>query len=311
MKAKVIIGRYMSRVLFAIFYVLDIFVIYRITGNITYTAIGAIAILAILTIQMGISLLMLKAHPIKNSSRGDAEYLQSCMNEVMNRSVASGRKRCKVYLWITENESLNSYAVGWNIIVNKSMLRLGDRKMLEASLAHQLSHVYNFDTVFAALLKLNVFVGMCALCFSLFGTAVVIILIVALIFGLIFSSWIGFTVGAIFGKALKWCFGLITRAYYYTCKAFSSFLYRRQEYEADRFLAFLGKDYSRAMVNLFRLEERMERHAVQTSWIEDMLNDSPSRYRRTVQFERIEEEIERLELERRSYEVMPYENPFV
>jgi Uri superfamily endonuclease len=64
------------------------------------------------------------------------------------------------------------------------------------------------------------------------------------------------------------------------------------------------------MVGMFRLEERMERHAVQTSWIEDFLDDSPSHYRRIVQFERMEEEIAWLEQAEQNYEVMPYENPF-
>ena len=125
---------------------------------------------------------------------------------------------------------------------------------------------------------------------------------------MIFSSWIGFTVGTIMGKAIKWLFGLVMRAFYYTTKVFSSFLCRRQAFEADRYTALLG--YSRAMVGMFRLEERMERHAVQTSWIEDLLDDSPSHYRRIVQFERMEEEIARLEQAEHNYEVMPYENPF-
>lgn len=310
MKGRIFLGRCMSRVLFAILYFLDVAGMYYFTGDISYTAIGALAILAVLGIQMGVSLLTLRAHSIQNSPRADANYLQSCMNEVMNRSTAAGRKRIKIRLWIADNESLNCYTVGQSIIVNRSMLRLGDRTMLEACLAHQLSRVYNWDSVFSALLKLNIFCGMCALGLSLFGSAVAIILIVALIFGLIFSSWIGFTVGTLFGKAIKWCFSLVMRAFYYVSKAFSAFLCRRQNFEADRFVALIGKDYSRAMVNMFRLEERMERHAVQRSWIEDLLDDNPSHYRRTVQFERIEEEIARLEQTRQNHELMPYENPF-
>lgn len=308
MKGKIYFARGMSRVLLTVLYAFDIAGIYYITGDILYTAIGAAIILCIMTIQMGVCLLTLRAHSIKNSPRGDANYLQSCMDEVMRRSVAVGRRRKIIHLWIADNEALRCYSVGNNIIVNKSMLRLGDRTMLEAGLANQLSRVYNWDSIFSLLLKLNVFAGMCLLGLSLFGSAVAIILIVALIFGMIFSSWIGFTVGTIMGKAIKWCFGLVMRAFYYTTKVFSAFLCRRQAFEADRYTALLG--YSRAMVGMFRLEERMERHAVQTSWIEDLLDDSPSHYRRIVQFERMEEEITRLEQNEHNYEVMPYENPF-
>jgi len=309
MKVKSIFARSMSRVLFAVFYMLDIAGIYYFTGDISYTVIGATAILAILAVQMGMCLLTLKAHSIRNSPRGDSNYLQSCMDEVMRRSVSVGRKQKTVHLWIADNEALRCYAVGNHIIVNKSMLRLGDRTMLEAELAHQLSRVYNWDSVFSSFLKLNIFAGMCILGLSMFGWAVVTILIASLIFGIFFSSWVGFTVGTAIGKAVKWCFNLVMRAFYYISKAFSAFLCRRQAFEADRYTALLG--YSRAMMSLFQLEERMERHAVQTSWIEDFLDDNPSHYRRIVQFERMEEEIARLEQIEHNYEVMPYENPFI
>ena len=206
MKVKSILGRYMSRVLFIFFYTLDIVRIYYLTGDILYTAIGAAVILGVLAIQMGVSLLTLRVHSVKNSSRGDANYLLSCMDEVINRSVAVGRKRKKIHLWIADNESLNCYTVGRSIVVNRSMLRLGDRRMLEACLSHEYSHVLNYDSFFTAILELNIFVGLCGLGLSLFGVAVAIVLIVALVFGLIFSSWIGFTIGTIFGKAIKWCF---------------------------------------------------------------------------------------------------------
>lgn len=308
MKGKIYFARAMSRVLLTVLYALDIAGIYYITDDILYTVIGAAIILFVLAVQTGISLLTLRAHSIKNSTHGDVNYLQSCMEEVMRRSIVVGRKRIKVYLWIADNEALRCYSVGNNIIVNKSMLRLGDRTMLEANLANQLSRVYNWDSVFSLFLKLNIFASICLLGLSLFGTAVAIILIVALIFGLIFSSWIGFTVGAITGKAIKRCFGLVMRVFYYITKVFSSFLCRRQSFEADRFTALLG--YSRAMVSMFRLEERMEQHAVQTSWIEDLLDDSPSHYRRIVQYERMEEEIARLEHTGYNYEALPFENPF-
>lgn len=307
MKAKIIFGKYLSRALLALLYSADIMGIYYLTGDVTYTLVGAICIPLILMAQVGVSLLILKAHSLSNSPRSDANYLRSCMDEVMNRSVMAGRKRRKIRLFVADNESLNCYTVGQSIVVNKSMLRLGDRTMLEASLAHQLSKVYNLDSEFSSLLKLNIFAGMCILGLSLFGAAVAVVLLLALIFGLIFSSWVGFTVGTIFGKVMKWCFDLMMRVYYYISKAFSSFLCRCQEFEADRFVSQLN--YSRAMVNLFQLEERMEHHAIQKSWIEDLLDDSPSHYRRTVQLERMEEAIARHQQEHGNQIVVPYDNP--
>ena len=135
---------------------------------------------------------------------------------------------------------------------------------------------------------------------------VIVILIVALVFGIVFSSWVGFTIGTIIGKALKWFFGLIKRGYYYICKAFAALLYRRQEFEADRFAVLLG--YSQAMINFFQLLERTKQHAIQTSWIEDLLNDHPSNYRRVVEIQKLNNEINREE--RETNENLPYENPF-
>lgn len=309
MRKKFYFSRYMSKVLFMLLYLMDIFFLYYLTGDICYTTAGGLGIFVILAIQTGISLMTLKAHSLKHSPMATAQYLQSCMDEVMRRSVAVRRKQKKIRLWIADNESLNCFAVGQNIVVNKSMLRLGDRSMLEGCLSHELSHVYNMDSAFTTLLELNLFIGLCTLCLVLFGAGAGIVLVISILFSVFFSSWAGFTAGSISGKLLKFCFGLITRAFYYISKLFSAFLYRRQEFEADRYAALLG--YSQAMINLFQLEERTEHHAVQTSWIEDLLNDHPSNYRRIIQFEKIEEEIARIQpITTNNSQIIPYQNPF-
>lgn len=308
MKVKIMFARGMSRVLFLLLYIADIAVIYHLTGDASYTAIGASAILVLMGIRMGVSLLVLRAHSLRNYRGDDVRYLQSCMDEVMERSVSIGRKRTKVRLFIADNASLNCFTVGRSIVVNRGIMELGDRTMLEANLGHELSHVYNLDSYFAALLEMNIFAGLCVLGLSLFGMAVAVVLIAALIFGLIFSSWIGFTAAALLGKAAKGFIQLVRRIYYYFFKAFSAFLYRRQEFEADRYTALLG--YSRAMVGFFSLNERVERKAVQTSWMEDLLNDHPSDYRRIVQFEKMSEQIVLLEQARREEELLLDDNPF-
>lgn len=90
--------------LLTVLYAFDIAGIYYITGDITHTVIGAAAILCILAIQMGVCLLTLSAHSIKNSPWDDANYLQNCMNEVMRRSITIGRRHKKINLWIMETE---------------------------------------------------------------------------------------------------------------------------------------------------------------------------------------------------------------
>lgn len=308
MRGKIFLARIMSRLFFVILYSLDIVFIHHLTNSILYTSISAVVILIALIIQMGISLLFLKAHSIKNATLSDANYLQSCMDEVMNRSVSIGRRRKKIRLWIADNESINCYTVGQSIVVNKSMLRLGDSSMIEACLSRELSKVYNYDWFFSALLKLNVLAGMCLLVLTLFGTSVVIILIAVIIFSIIFSAWAGFAIGTMIGKLLKFLSKLIISAFYYTSKVFSVLLCRRQELEADRFAVLLG--YSNAIVNLFYLKEQLERHAVQTTWIEDLLNNCPSNYRRIAQIEKIQAQITRLEQEQLNREMIIYENPF-
>lgn len=308
MKNKIFISRYLSKVFTFALFLFDLICIFRLTGNHIYTAAGAAIIPIIISLKMGIDLLMLKAHSLRNSCISDEYYLQSCIDEVMNRSMSIGRKPMKVRLWIADNESLSCYTVGRSIVVNKSMLRLGDRAMLEGALSHELSHVYNLDSLFASLLEINLVAALCVLGLCLLGASAVIVLVTVIIFGLIFSSWIGFTAGTFLGKAMHNLNRIAVRAFYYICKGCSAFLYRRQEFESDRFAGLLG--YSNAMISLINLNERMNRRAVQTSWTEDLLNKHPSDYLRIVQFERIKDEIDRAEQQYENNGDLPYNNPF-
>lgn len=306
MKRKITIARTLSRVLFAVTYTLDVVGLYSLSGDIFFALCGAVTIWLILFAQMGISLLSLRVHSLANSRRGDAEYLKSCMDEVLNRSVSVGRKRKSIRLWIADNESLNAFNIGNNIIVNRSLLRLGDRNMLEGLIAHELSHAYCCDWWFISLLSLNVFVGMCYLGVTFLSVSIVVFIIVALIIGLLFSLWLGFIAGGYAVKFIKACFRLFTRGLYYVTKLFSAFLSRRQENEADRYSCLLG--YGNAMICFFRLSERAERHAVEKSWIEDLLSDHSTNYVRANRIERLQDEINRQEEER--FGALPYENPF-
>lgn len=306
MNCKITIARSLSRVLFATLYIIDVVGLYYISGDVSLAASGAAAIWVILFIQMGISLLSLRVHSLANCKRGDAGYLKDCMDEVLSRSEYVGRKRKKIRLWIADNESLNAYNIANNIIVNRSLLQLGDMNMLEGLLAHELSHSYCCDWWFAALLSLNIFIGICYAGAAFFGVAIVIFLIVALLVGLLFSSWLGVIAGGYAFKFIKSCFKLFTRGFYYVTKLLSAFLSRRQENEADRYACLLG--YGSALLNFFRLAERVERHSVEKSWIEDLLSEHPTNYVRANRIERMQEAINRQEEE--LHEALPYENPF-
>lgn len=307
MKTKIMVARSMSRILFCILYIADVYIIYCVTKDIPKSCIGAAGIWLVLLIQMWIHLLSLKAHSLNNSSRADVNYIQGCMEEVVRRSDSIGRKTY-VRLWVADNESLNCFTVGHNIIVNKGLLRLGDRSMIEGCLCHEYSHVLNGDYFFAALLNVNIFIGLSVLGIIHIGAAAVIVLVAALVFGIIFSSWIGYIMGSVVGKGVKKMFGLFMRLYYYIFKIFSAFLYRVQENEADRYVGILR--YSGSMISFLHLSERMERHSVQTSWVEDLLNDHPSKYRRIVRLERIEEEISGQERMMNPYQMIHHDNPF-
>lgn len=289
MRGKIFAARYFSRVFLILLYALDIIVIFRLSGNPMYSLIGAILIPCIIGIQLALNLLTLNAHSIKNVTRDDAIYLKNCMDEVMKRSIAIGRKRINIRLYIADNDSLNAYTVGRNIVVNRSLLRLGDRSILEGILAHELSHAYNYDSFFKALLELNIFAVICLLTLVFFGTAIITVLIIVIIFGVVFSSCVGFTIGTFVGKLMKHFFRLFICVFNFVSRLFAAFLYRRQEFEADRFAVLL--EYGRSMINFFTLEEHTEHSAIQTSWIENLLNDHPSNYRRIVQIERFEEKI--------------------
>ena len=302
------IARCMSRVIFAVLYLTDLYFILRVTKDLYAVGIGAGAIWVLIAAQTGFNLISLKAHSLSSAVRTDANYVQICMDEVIRRSVSVGRKSKKAHLWIADNESMKCYTVGNNIVINRSMLRLGDSSMLEGCLAREYSHILNADYYLKALVNINV---LCLLCFAglmSFGTAAVIVLISAVVFGIIFSACAGFIMGSVIGKALKKIFGLLLRVYYYICKAISAALCKKQVYEAYRYSALLG--YSSGMRYYLRLLERTDQRAVQTSWAEDLLNDQPSNYRIMAQLDRIEAEISRQETERGNHQITYQNNPF-
>lgn len=307
MKVKSFLARWMSRTLFLIFYLLDIAGFYYLTGNLQYTAAWVAAIWIILAIRTGFTLITLKAHSVKNATYSDAAYLQNCMEEVLSRSTAIGRQRIKIRLYIADNESLNCYAVGRrSIVVNRSMLRLGDRSILESDLGHQLSHIYNMDPLFLSILEFNLFIGIFSFGLALFVASTAVILITALIFGMFFSSWIGYTIGTTAGKAIKKCFSLILRGFYYVHKTISALLCRCQNFEADNYSVWLG--YANGLLTLLQLQESRQRYAIETSWIEDLLCCEPSHYRRASHILNLKHEIDMLE--EAGYEALPYENLF-
>lgn len=308
MKTRITIARCMSRVIFAVLYLTDLYFIFRVTNDIYAACIGVGAILVLIAAQTGFNLISLKAHSLSSATRTDANYVQRCMDEVVRRSVSIGRKRKNARLWIADNEALKCYTVGNNIVVNKNMLRLGDSSMLEGCLACEYSHILNGDYWLKALVNINVLSLLCFIGLMSFGAAIGIVLLAVIVFGMIFSSWTGFIMGSVFGKVLKKFFGLLLRSYYYICKGFAAFIYKRQAFEADRYSGLLG--YSNGMRSYLRLMERMDQRAVQTSWTEDLLNDKPSNYRRISQFDRIEEEISRQEAERENHRITHHNNPF-
>ncbi len=250
MKFISFVSRYMSRVLFAVVYVLDILISYYAYGPETALLVS-LGIFFGISLQSLLALAFLRAHSLKNSESDKAALLEQCMEEVISQY---GKNR-KVKLYISDDNSPNAYTVGYSIVVSRGLLDTRNTSMIKALLSHSYSHILNCDSIFAALVQLN----------SIFVTLFVGISFLSLSMGVVIFGFIIITAicsgfwGIFFGRHLKDGMQFLRRntfkAVCFILNFISVMLTRMQESEADRFCVRLGlsnglKDYLEQFQNV-------------------------------------------------------------
>lgn len=274
---------YLSRILFIVLFVFDAFLIYYVFKDPAACAFGAGAILIAVALLIPFTRASLKAHPIAQAQKYDRDYLTDCYNRVMGVCVKAGYKNINVPLYISDSMTCNAFAVGGSIVVTRGLLDRGHRGYLEAILAHELGHIYHYDSYIKALIEITIVAVLGITLFFILGVIIAFTIIIALFFGFLSSGFLGYAVGMQLWRALKALLSLMLRVYRFIFKAVAAFLYRRQEYLADYFAAEAG--YSRPLISFLKASETDTITVYEKPFSETLLDCHPPVYRRIARLE--------------------------
>src|SRR5216684_1973435 len=187
------------------------FVIGELSGGIGYAIAGAI-VLGVLGVLAALYSYYFGAATVLSAvgaKEADPKQFQQLYNIVQTLSIGDGLPVPKVY--IIDDPSPNAFATGRDpqhaaVTVTTGLLQMMNREELEGVLAHEMSHIKNFDV--RLLLVVTTMIGLAAIIASIFwnsvgrmrlrGQGAVVVLAVGLIFTLI-----AFIVGPVMQLALS------------------------------------------------------------------------------------------------------------
>src|SRR2546426_1586328 len=196
---------------FLLVWLLAGFVIGEFAGGLNYAITGAI-ILGILGVLAALYSYYLGSATVLSAvgaHEADPQQFQQLYNIVQTLAIGDGLPVPKVY--IIEDPSPNAFATGRDpqhaaVTVTTGLLQMMNREELEGVLAHEMSHIKNFDV--RLLLVVTTMIGMAALIASAFwnsvgrmrmrGQGALIVLAIGIVFTLI-----AFLVGPLMQLALS------------------------------------------------------------------------------------------------------------
>src|ERR1700704_4652105 len=200
-------------VLFVAFWLLAGFVVGEFGGGSITTAVGGAILLGILGICAALYSYYLGSATVLSAAgahEADRGQFQQLYNIVETLAIGDGIPPPKVY--IIEDASPNAFATGRDpqhaaVTVTTGLLQMMNREELEGVLAHEMSHVKNYDV--RLLLVVTTMIGLAALIASMYwngamrirsrdGRAVLVVFAIGIIFTLI-----AFIVGPIMQMALS------------------------------------------------------------------------------------------------------------
>ena len=221
--------------------VFDFIGIYNLFQN-AYIAGIAVGIIAVYVLFGGyIAISKENAVNIKNIpvyQRNKLEAAKTQLAADVKSDCGADISGLKLYL-VPDDDDMNATAYGFNCVsVTRATLDNTDPIMLNAVLAHEISHILNFDAEFnrAVFCSVTLLVGT----LSVMSFAVIaIISIIFLIFSC-FGSLIGVMAFRGTTKAIKGLFGLLQRGIVMSYNLLLSLLSRHAEYRSDKFSCRLG-----------------------------------------------------------------------
>ena len=200
-------------VMFLLVWLLGGFVIGELAGGALTSAIGGMVALGVLGLIAALYSYYLGSATVLaavGAHEADRAQYQQLYNIVETLSIGSGMPVPKVY--IMDDPSPNAFATGRDpkhaaVTVTTGLLQMMNREELEGVLAHEMSHVKNYDV--RLLLVVTTMIGMAALIASVFwngalrvrmrdGRAILVVFAIGIIF-----TVIAFLVGPIMQMALS------------------------------------------------------------------------------------------------------------
>lgn len=144
-----------------------------------------------------------------------------------------------IKLYLIPDDDINATAYGFNCIsVTRGTLDNTDPITLNAVLAHEVSHILNFDAEFNRAVFCSVTLVVALLSILSFAIATIIFLI-SIVFGC-FRSCLGVTAYRCAKKATRNIFNVLQRIIILTYRSLLSLISRYAEYRSDKFSFTLG-----------------------------------------------------------------------
>ena len=274
------IARYLSQIFCFLIYMLDVYFAY-LAGGWEFAVISLFGIIAVMEILFGLALVFLKAHSLKKSRASDAALLEQCMNEIM---VQSGKKR-KIKLYISDDNSLNVYTVGYSIVVSRGLLSSRDTTMIKALLSHNVSHVLYSNCIFSTLLQINLLSVVIFFAASFFEASFIFAGMIFIVLCCVSSFWNGYVFGGNVKKILCRISSFLVKLLFSISRIICCLLTMPQEFEGDAFAVSLG--YSYALKDFLEYTGNISHKQNFAEFILGITH--PSNERRIVRIEKIEQ----------------------
>lgn len=219
----------------------DFIVIYGLFKDI-YIALGIVGAITLYTIFGGYFALLkdsaISSQKLPSYQRSIFETAKSQLVTDVKSTTGNNISRIKLYL-VPGDDEMNATAYGCNCIsVTRGTFDNADSITLNAVLAHEISHILNFDAEFnrAVFCSVTLLIG----AFSVMSFTTVTIVFLGFLVLSCFRSWFWVIAFRGISKIIRGMFDLIQRGIIMTYRSVLSLINRHAEYRSDRYSCLLG-----------------------------------------------------------------------
>lgn len=239
---------------------IDFITVYSIFGNYVIAAVVTSIISFYVCIGGYISLLKERAVHIDKISVYEKDRLINAklqLVEDLKKYNGINISKLKIYL-ISEDEGMQATAYGCGCVsVSNGTLRNVDPVTLRSVLAHEVSHIINFDPEFNRAIFCSITLVVATL--GIMSTATIVIVFFIFLLLNCFRSWIGVMAFSGMTKLISGSFKFIQKSIVVMYNSVLNLIKRHSEYRSDMFSCYLG--YGVQLSNFLRIAAPDEHQA--------------------------------------------------